>query len=58
MSRPTSQEFHRAVDLGGQARRAGHKEDRNPYRHGLTDKDRILADAWQAGFDNGKGGKR
>jgi hypothetical protein len=54
MSRPTAQDFHRAMDLGGQARRAGHKEDRNPYRNGLTDKDRVLAEAWQAGFEQGK----
>lgn len=52
--RPTAQEFHRAMDLGGQARRAGHKPDVNPYRNGLTDKDRVLAEAWQAGYENGK----
>jgi hypothetical protein len=38
MSRPTAKEYARAIDLGGQARRAGHKEDRNPYRHGLDRK--------------------
>jgi hypothetical protein len=52
--KPTAQEFARAIDLGGQARRAGHKQDRNPYRHGLTDKDRVLAEAWDAGWQDGK----
>jgi hypothetical protein len=52
--RPTAQECARARDLGGQARRAGHKADANPHRNGVTDKDRILAEAWQAGFDSGK----
>jgi hypothetical protein len=54
MSRPTAQEYHRALDLGGQARRAGHTQDRNPYRNGLTDKDRVLAEAWDAGWEQGK----
>jgi hypothetical protein len=52
--KPTAQEFARAIDLGGQACRAGHKQDRNPYRHGLTDKDRVLAEAWDAGWQDGK----
>jgi hypothetical protein len=54
MSRPTAQEYARAIDLGEQARRAGHKPERNPYRNGLTEKDRLLAEAWQAGHDQGK----
>jgi hypothetical protein len=52
--KPTAQEYHRAIDLGGQARRAGHKSDRNPYKFGNTEKDRLLADAWQNGHDQGK----
>lgn len=55
--KPSSTEYHRAIDLGGQARRAGHKPDRNPYRHGHSEKDRLLAEAWQAGWDTGKAGK-
>lgn len=56
--RPTATDYARAIDLGGQARRAGYKADHNPYRNGHTDKDRILAEAWQHGHDNGKAGKR
>jgi hypothetical protein len=52
--KPTAQEYARAIDLGGQARRAGHKEDRNPYSHGWTEKDRLLAEAWQVGHEQGK----
>jgi hypothetical protein len=52
--RPSAKEYARAIDLGEQARRAGHKPERNPYRNGLTDKDRLLADAWQAGWEQGK----
>lgn len=54
MSKPTAQECARARDLGGQARRAGHKDDRNPYRNGATERDRILAEYWQNGWENGK----
>lgn len=56
--KPTAQEYHRAIDLGGQARRAGHKLDRNPYRNGCTEKDRLLSEAWDRGHENGKAGKR
>jgi hypothetical protein len=55
--KPTSTEYHRAIDLGGQSRRAGHKADRNPYRSGCTEKDRLLAEAWQHGHDAGKAGR-
>jgi hypothetical protein len=54
VSKPTATEYHRAIDLGGQARRAGHKADRNPYRSGCTECDRVLAEAWQHGHDKGK----
>jgi hypothetical protein len=55
--KPTSTEYHRAIGLGGQSRRAGHKADRNPYRSGCTEKDRLLAEAWQHGHDAGKAGR-
>lgn len=56
--KPSAQECFRARDLGGQARRAGHKEDRNPHRNGATERERILADYWQSGWETGKAGKR
>lgn len=56
--KPTATEYHRAIDLGGQARRAGHKEYSNPFRNGSTEKDRLLADAWQNGWENGKAGRK
>lgn len=56
--RPSARERHRARDLGGQARRAGHKSDTNPYRNAINDRDRILADYWQDGWNTGKAGKR
>jgi hypothetical protein len=52
--RPTAKECHRARDLGGQARRAGHKVDTNPYRNGLNERDRVLAEYWQDGWEQGK----
>lgn len=61
MTRPSSTEYQRAILAGEQARRAGHKPDRNPYKHGTTERDRLLAEAWDAGHERAseaRGGRR
>lgn len=44
--KPSRQQYARAADLGGQARRNGQKADANPWRKAANEHDRLLRDAW------------
>jgi hypothetical protein len=48
--KPTERQWHRAKDMGAQARRNGRKSTENPYRNDHTELGEILFEAWEQGF--------
>lgn len=50
--KPSVQQWHRAKDMGGQARRNGRKATENPYRNDHTEQGVLMCEAWQQGFDD------
>ena len=56
--KPSAVDYERAILAGEQARRAGQKAERNPHKHGRTERDRLLAEAWDEGFERVDAGRR
>ena len=44
--KPSEKEYHRAVDLGESARRAGRPASANPWKEDHSERGQILAEAW------------
>lgn len=49
--KPTAKEYSAAILAGAQSRRCYGRLTDNPYSHGTTERDRILSECWESGWN-------